>query len=116
MKMTVMEISYNNIRKISDLTLSFQGAKNTFLMMGNGTGKTTTMELIKGLLDGSASNWPAKIVKGYAPIAGNADCGEFKIKVKFDDSQFIYKLALNYKEGNAKIKTTALPKGEEDGL
>lgn len=116
MKMTVSEISYKNIRKISDLTLSFNEAKNTFLMMGNGTGKTTTMELIKGLLDGTASGWSVKKVKGYAPIAGNAECGEFRINVKFDDSKFIYKLILNYKDGSARIKTTALPKGEEDGL
>ena len=116
MKMTVLEMSYKNIRRINELTLSFSEAKNTFLMMGNGTGKTTTMDLIKGLLDGTAAKWSTEKVKEYRPISGDANSGEFSIRVKFDDSQYIYKLLLNYSDGIAKIKTTALPKGEENGL
>lgn len=62
MKMSILEIEYKNIRKITDLKLSFVDAagnviKNNFIMMANGTGKTTTMELLKGLLDGKAVDW-----------------------------------------------------------
>lgn len=116
MKMTILEMAYKNIRRINALTLSFSEAKNTFLMMGNGTGKTTTMELIKGLFDGTASKWSKEKVKEYKPMFGEASNGEFTIKVKFDEAQYIYKLLLNYTDGVAKIKTTALPKGEEEGL
>ena len=84
MKMSILGIEYNNIRKISELKLSFVDAegnpiKNNFVMMANGTGKTTTMGLIKGLLDGSAVDWSVNTVKQYAPKAFEADKGWFKI-------------------------------------
>ena len=49
MKMSILGIEYKNIRKISELKLSFVDAngksiKNNFVMMANGTGKTTTMD------------------------------------------------------------------------
>lgn len=54
MKMAILELEYKNIRKITALKLPFTKAdgsviSNNFIMMANGTGKTTTMELIKGL-------------------------------------------------------------------
>ena len=53
MKMSILEFEYKNIRKISSLRISFlnnadEVIKNNFVMMANGTGKTTTMTLIKG--------------------------------------------------------------------
>lgn len=52
MKMSILEFEYKNIRKISSLRISFLNndgdvIKNNFVMMANGTGKTTTMTLIK---------------------------------------------------------------------
>ncbi len=44
--------------------------------MANGTGKTTTMELIKGLMDGSAADWSAKKIKTFAPTS-HSDVGVF---------------------------------------
>lgn len=90
MKMTVLEIEYKNIRKITTLKLPFTKAdgsviSNNFIMMANGTGKTTTMELIKGLLDGTAAGWTASKVRSFAPTLTEADAGEFSITVKFDD-------------------------------
>lgn len=51
MKMAILELEYKNIRKITALKLPFTKAdgsviSNNFIMMANGTGKTTTMELI----------------------------------------------------------------------
>lgn len=59
MKMAILELEYKNIRKITALKLPFTKAdgsviSNNYIMMANGTGKTTTMELIKGLFDGTA--------------------------------------------------------------
>ena len=85
-------------------------------MMANGTGKTTTMTLIKGLLDGSAKNWPVDYVKSFAPTTTTGDKGEFSITVKFDEKQYKYFLSLDYVNGIAKIETQAPPKGRETGL
>ena len=86
------------------------------MMMANGTGKTTTMTLIKGLLDGSAKNWPVDYVKSFAPTTTTGDKGEFSITVKFDEKQYKYFLSLDYVNGIAKIETQAPPKGRETGL
>lgn len=121
MKMSILELEYKNIRKISSLQISFQNdtggvIKNNFVMMANGTGKTTTMTLIKGLLDGSAKNWPVDYVKSFAPTTTTGDKGEFSITVKFDEKQYKYFLSLDYVNGIAKIETQAPPKGRETGL
>lgn len=121
MKMTILEMSYKNIRKISDLTLSFtkeDGSviSNNFIMMANGTGKTTTMTLIKGLFDGSASSWNSVQVKSFVPQMSTADRGEFSITVKFDERQYKYFLELDYRTGEASIETAAVPRGRENGL
>ena len=121
MKMSILEIEYKNIRKISSLQISFRNndggvIKNNFVMMANGTGKTTTMTLIKGLLDGSAAKWPVDHVKSFAPTTTTGDDGEFSITVKFDEKQYKYFLSLDYVHGTAKIETLAPPKGRESGL
>ena len=121
MKMSILEFEYRNIRKISSLRISFVNknggiVKNNFIMMANGTGKTTTMTLIKGLLDGSASQWSISKVKSFAPTTTNGDNGEFSITVKFDERQYKYFLSLDYQKGTAKIETLAPPKGREAGL
>lgn len=121
MKMSILELEYKNIRKISSLQISFRNdtggvIKNNFVMMANGTGKTTTMTLIKGLFDGSAKNWPVDYVKSFAPTTTTGDKGEFSITVKFDEKQYKYFLSLDYVNGIAKIETQAPPKGRETGL
>lgn len=121
MKMSILELEYKNIRKISSLQISFRNdtgdvIKNNFVMMANGTGKTTTMTLIKGLLDGSAKNWLVDYVKSFAPTTTTGDKGEFSITVKFDEKQYKYFLSLDYVNGIAKIETQAPPKGRETGL
>lgn len=116
MKMSILEMEYKNIRKISDLKLSFVDAvgnviNNNFIMMANGTGKTTTMELLKGLLDGKAVDWEASKVKSFAPTTRISDTGEFSITVKFDERQYKYFLCLDYKVGVATISTTTTENG-----
>ena len=116
MKMSILGIEYKNIRKITDLKLSFVDASgivinNNFIMMANGTGKTTTMTLLKGLLDGTAVEWSASDVKSFAPTIGVSDTGKFSITVKFDERQYKYFLCLDYRTGVATINTTTTVNG-----
>lgn len=116
MKMTIISFEYSNIRKFSDIKVLFTDStgklyKNNFIMMGNGTGKTTTITLIKGLLDGSADAWSPEFVRSFAP-ASRSDCnGKFEIKVKFDEKTYIYILNLNYVSGKADIQCTTSAQG-----
>lgn len=116
MKMSILGLEYKNIRKISELRLSFVDAtgnaiNNNFVMMANGTGKTTTMALLKGLLDGKASDWDADQVKSFAPTTSISDIGEFSITVKFNERQYKYFLCLDYRMGVATINTTTTENG-----
>ena len=95
MKMSIIGFEYKNIRKISSLKIPFinnegKVIKNNFIMMANGTGKTTTMALIKGLLDGTAVEWTSAEVKSYSPTLTSADCGEFSMTVKFNETEYKY--------------------------
>ena len=121
MKMSILEIEYKNIRKITTLKLPFTRPdgfviRHSFIMMANGTGKTTTMSLIKGLLDGTAAGWTAAKVRSFAPTLTEADAGEFSITVKFDDKQYKFFLCMNYKDGTVQVATLAPHKGREAGL
>ena len=121
MKMTILEFEYKHIRKISSLKMSFVNTsgtiiQNNFVMMANGTGKTTTMSLIKGLLDGSATKWSEETVRSFAPTISQSNSGEFSMTVKFDEKQYKYFLVLDYVNGVAKIETLAPPKGRDAGL
>ena len=118
MKMIITEIEYANIRRMSSLKLKFLDSngkliKNSFIMTGNGTGKTTSMTLIKGLLDGTAADWPSETVKSFQPSDKSIERGEFSLTAKFDEALYKYFLRLDYANGVAKIESTALPKGRE---
>ena len=112
MKMSLLEIEYKNIRKVNELKIPFVNAdgktiKNNFIMMANGTGKTTTMTLLKGLFDGSALSWKSDIIKSSAPVMTNAGHGEFAVTVLFDDRRYKFFLLLDYKTGSATIETSS---------
>lgn len=121
MKMSIIEFECSNVRRMTSLRVNFLKEdkniiQNTFIMMGNGTGKTTIITLIKGLLDSSALKWDVAKVKSFAPTLNNEKSGEFSITVKFDERQYKYFLSLDYNSGTAKIETLAPPKGREAGL
>ena len=122
MKMSILSLEYKNIRKISNLKLSFTKQDgsvvgNNFIMMANGTGKTTTMGLIKGLFDGTVVSWPPETIMSYKPTSTGAENGEFSVTVKFDDKQYKYFVYMNYLTGTAEIKTTSSETGGmEQGL
>ena len=121
MKMSILEFEYKSIRKISSLKLSFSAEngvpiKNNFVMMANGTGKTTTMNLIKGLLDQSAIHWDEETIRSFAPTTSSSSTGEFSMTVKFDEKTYKYFLVLDYANGTTKIETLAPPTGRDAGL
>lgn len=121
MKMSILEIEYRNIRKINVLKIPFVNdsgeiIKNNFIMMANGTGKTTTMTLLKGLFDGTAPSWSSEKIKSFAPTMTGAEHGEFAVTVKFDEKRYKYVLSLDYKAGTAEISTvTSAVGGRESG-
>ena len=110
MKMIISEISYSNIRKIKELKINFFNGdklyKNTFIMMANGTGKTMSMELIKGILDESANFWKASKVKSFKPLNRDVEQGQFSMTILFDNKKYKYFLDFDFVNSRASVSTT----------
>ncbi len=56
-KYRVVSISFKNIRNFKDVNIKIDPNKTTFFMMPNGTGKTTSIELLRAAFSKSALNW-----------------------------------------------------------
>lgn len=113
MLMTITSIEISNIRRFLD-TVKFdfvdsngQLIKYSFFLMNNGTGKTTTITLIKSLLDGTAEEWTKDEVRSYKPRNRDVVKGEIKLSVEFDSNKYIYSLILDYVKGEAKVYCTS---------
>lgn len=124
MKVRILNISYKNIRGVNNLNLTFERNSNapypvTLLMMPNGTGKTTTMSLLRAIFDGQARNWDTLYVKQLKPSnSSSVKTGEFRVKLLINDSVYYVVLNLDYDKGFAWYQTSSVGEfgGLEDGL
>ncbi len=111
MEIKIMGWSYENIRRFENLTIDLlNGGCNlphiTLVMMRNGTGKTTTIQLIRAVLNGSAASWSAEQVREFRPKDKDISYGKFCLNVKFDSDTYYFSLLLNYDEGVASYQTS----------
>ena len=102
MDLRIEEIRYQNIRDIGSLHLEFtkpgtsEPRHISLVQMPNGTGKTTTMGLIRHLILGSELDDEA--VMGYEPETGASE-GEFTIGFAAGDERFRVHMHLDYDLG-----------------
>ena len=78
----------------------------SLVQMPNGTGKTTTLELLNAALSGSAQGWSAEQVRGYRRSRDNSHEGRFKATLLVDGKPLSIELVLNYDSGIATYLTT----------
>lgn len=103
-----------NIRKFKDFEVDLSGDtdKSCLIMMRNGTGKTTTIGLIRAVLSGSAVGWGEGKVREFAPMGTEIPRGEFHLKVRYDQKPYHYILHLDYDRGTAFYETSRMgPRG-----
>jgi len=112
MNLNLLGFRYKNIREIKDLTVSLTNKddspyKNTLIQMPNGTGKTTTMKLIRYALDGSAVNADKEEILSFKPLFPTSETsGEFEVKVLIDDEVMYSTMVFDFESGNVKYFTT----------
>lgn len=111
MKIRIISWKYENIRKMGNTEINLSMKEGgvypiSLIMMPNGTGKTTTITLMRGLLSGKAVQWNEKTVRSFAPLRQTADMGCFQLKMSFDNKIYYYILKLDYVEGKAAILTS----------
>lgn len=119
MKVRIKGWKYENIRRMKNVSVDLcqkNGStyKSSLIMMPNGTGKTTTIALIRGLLSGVAEKWTEKEVRTFSPRKISCGKGKFQLAVSFDDKVYYYILNLDYEKGKAYIQTSRT--GETGGL
>lgn len=121
MKIRILGWEYINIRRINNLCIDLTNgttlSKISLIMMPNGTGKTTTISLMRAVLDGTATSWPPDKVREFKPQYGDIKKGEFRLKTKINEELFYFILCLDYENGKAEYKTsrTGQPGGLDDG-
>ena len=91
-----------------ELSSGNEGGGVSLIQMPNGTGKTTTLTLLKACLTGEATNWSQQEIAEFAkPNSGN-EVGVFRLDLLYDMDPLTIELTLNF-EGNSptEYKTTA---------
>ncbi len=78
----------------------------SLVQMPNGTGKTTTLELLNAALSGSAREWKPEQVRGYRR-GGEGSVGRFKVMLLVDGKPLSIELLLNYSTGRASYRSTS---------
>jgi hypothetical protein len=120
----ILEWNYEGIRSINNLSINLTPNTNpnhpfpvSFIMMPNGTGKTTTITLIRATLDGSATMWSPEAVRDFMPTP-TVDKGVFSLKLLINNDLYWIFLNLDYINGTVKYQTSRTGKtgGLEDGL
>jgi len=121
MEIRILGIKYKNIREFNDLEISFHKESGessnhhiSLIQMPNGTGKTTTLNLIKYTLSGEMPSIDE--IKSFA--SKDSDDGYFELRALIDKKYYAIRLILDYLNGECKFYTSQSKTeggGREDG-
>jgi DNA sulfur modification protein DndD len=78
----------------------------TLLQMPNGTGKTTTLTLLRATLSGAAADWPPDTVREFQKKAARTKHGQFIVRLALDRNLITFELTLDFEDGKALYRTT----------
>jgi len=79
----------------------------TLIQMPNGTGKTTTLTMIRAALTGEARHWGVSKVREYQSRAGDNNVGRFRLDLAVDERPLTFEITLDFTEGRAQYRTTS---------
>jgi DNA sulfur modification protein DndD len=82
-------------------------AKVALIQMPNGTGKTTTLELLKATLTGEAVGWAEEKVRSYRRHGDAVEKGRFRVELLIDNRPLTFELTLHFDSGQVSYKTTS---------
>lgn len=79
----------------------------TLIQMPNGTGKTTTLNMLRAAMSGDAANWDSGKIKSYRKPGADNETGYFIVHLLVDSNRLTFELTLNFEEGTARYRTTS---------
>ena len=87
----------------------------TLIQMPNGTGKTTTLELLRAALSGEALEWDTSRIAGLRKKGSKESFGSFVLALSVDNRRVTIALTFDFTTNTAKY-TTTLPSGLRNGF
>lgn len=87
----------------------------SLIQMPNGTGKTTTLNLIQAVLSGSATSWPKEKILEFKKRDSQSDLAEFQMKLLLNNKLMTILMSFDFENGNVNYKTT-FGSGQSDGF
>lgn len=94
-----------------DISIDLMGkdgvpAKVALIQMPNGTGKTTTLSLLRAALTGRAMQWSPDDIRELRRPGADNDTGEFQVTLQMDGKPLTFELSLDFEAGTAAYRTT----------
>lgn len=92
-----------------DIDLMHNGnpARVTLIQMPNGTGKTTTLKMLRAAMTGQASQWTSEEIKSLRRPGETNSEGTFILKLRVDGRPMTFELVFNFHEGKVDYQTTS---------
>lgn len=87
----------------------------TLVQMPNGTGKTTTLNMLRATLSGSAKEWSSQKINEFRRSGDAAKTGQFVVNLALNGSSLTFELTLNFERGKAEYRTS-YGAGIQDGF
>ncbi|MBD8566226.1 AAA family ATPase [Oxalobacteraceae sp. CFBP 8763] len=109
MKLTLLGWESTGLRcpdMIIDLTNKGKVPKVSLVQMPNGTGKTTTLDLIMAALTGKADEWPSSKIRKFRRAGETNDSGKFVLRLIIDEDPLTFELAFDFLEERISYRTT----------
>jgi len=92
--------------RAKDLEVSLGSSpKITLLQMANGTGKTTTLELLRAAMSGAATKWDAEKVNAFK-AGPQTEEGSFRIDLSADKNKLTIYMKFNFINGIVKYEVS----------
>lgn len=89
-----------------DLTKNGKAPKVSLVQMPNGTGKTTTLDLIMTALTGKAEEWPSSKVRRFRRAGELNDSGKFILRLLIDNDPLTFEMAFDFLDDKVNYRTT----------
>lgn len=94
-----------------DITIDLAGkdgppARVALVQMPNGTGKTTTLTLLRAALTGSAREWKPADIRDLRRPGATIENGQFRVTMLVDGKPVTFELILDFDAGTASYRTT----------
>lgn len=90
-----------------DLLMNGGIAPISLIQMPNGTGKTTTLNMLRAAMSGEAEKWGEQEIKRFRRPGEENVNGVFSVHLLVDDKPLTFELTLNFEEGTARYRTTS---------